>query len=205
MPPLPPLCLYNYYYYYYHLIHMDIFEFSEPYRVLVCRECQYCVSATEGALSTYPLSKHKLHIDIRSGGKNGGGGAATVARLLCKTFPTAIDQAQTLLKVPAPVSPPIPVLALRRGLKCTQCDKIIPDTKSGPAAMSTHFQQHRAIRRTRGGDPRNLHTRSAHLHEDGCLSLRASGANASSLPTDSHRTSLLRIPRIKMLRLTTLP
>jgi hypothetical protein len=38
----------------------------------------------------------------------------------------------------------------------------------------------------------------------GCLSLRASGANASSLPTDSHRTFLLLIPRIKMLRLTTL-
>jgi hypothetical protein len=92
-----------------------------------------------------------------------------VARLLCKTFPTAIDQAQTLLKVPAPDSPPIPGLALRRGFKCTQCDKIVSDTKSGPAAMSTHFQQHRAIRRTRGGDQRTPHTRSAHLHEDGML------------------------------------
>jgi hypothetical protein len=146
---------------------MDLFEFREPYRVLICRECQYCVLATESALSTHLLFKHKLHIDIRSGGKNGGGGAATVARLLCKTFPTAIDQAQTLLKVPAPESPPIPGLALRRGLKCTQCDKIISDTKSGPAAMSTHFQQHCAIRRTRGGDQRSPHTRSAHLHEDG--------------------------------------
>jgi hypothetical protein len=140
---------------------MGLFELRQPHQVLICRKCQYCVRPSVNALTTHLRAQHNLHPDVCS--RDGPGGAASVAWLLCKAFPGAVDPAQSLIPDPAPTSPPIPELALHRGLKCSQCPKIVTASANAEITMSGHFQIHRAVRTTRGG----RHVSSQHLYENG--------------------------------------
>jgi hypothetical protein len=58
---------------------------------------------------------------------------------------------------------PIPGLPLHRGEKCSRCLHIIPSTLSVQSRMSGHFQEHRAVRKKRGG----RHDATQDFMEDG--------------------------------------
>jgi hypothetical protein len=70
---------------------MDVFEFQQPYRVLICNECQYCVRLSISALTTYLRAQHKSHLDVhpRNGAK-GADSAEYVAQQLYYTGPLYI-------------------------------------------------------------------------------------------------------------------
>jgi hypothetical protein len=140
---------------------MDLFEFQQPYNVLICRKCKYCVRPTASALTTHLCSKHKSHPDVRL--RDRVGGAACIARLISKSFPGAVDPKQTPIPYPASTSPPIPGLSLHSGLKCSKCPKIMTTSLHAENTMSRHFQIHRTVRNTRGG----RHIPLQHLYENG--------------------------------------
>jgi hypothetical protein len=48
---------------------MDLFELHQPYEVLICRKCQYCVRASVSALTTHLRAQHTLHPDVRAMGQ----------------------------------------------------------------------------------------------------------------------------------------
>jgi hypothetical protein len=160
---------------------MDLFELHQPYQVLICRKCQYCVRPSVSALTTHLRAQHKLHPDVRP--RDGTGGAACVVRLLRKAFPGAVDPTQSLIPYPAPTSSPIPELLLHRGLKCSQCPKIVTASPCAENTMSRHFQNHRIVRTTRGA----RHVPLQHLYENGspifthvyCQRFFATGAQSS--------------------------
>jgi hypothetical protein len=142
---------------------MDLFDFYQPYQVLICRDCQHCVHPSLSALTTHLRAKHRLHPDVRP--RDGKGRAASVARLLCKAFPAALDPTKSPILYPAPTTPAIPGLLLQQGLKCSQCPKIVTASPCAENTMSKHFQKHRAVRTTRGG----RHVPLQHLYENGSL------------------------------------
>lgn len=162
---------------------MDLFDFYQPYQVLICRDCQYCVHPSLSALTTHLRAKHKLHPDVRP--RDGKGGAAGVARLLRKAFPAALDPTQTPIPHPAPTTPAIPGPSLHQGLKCTQCPKIVTASLCAKNRMSQHFQKHRAVRTTRGG----RHVPLQHLYENGSLIYTHIHCQRSSRPVRSRHTS----------------
>lgn len=59
---------------------MELFEFRQPYQVLICSECQYCVRPSISALTTHLRAQHKSHQDVRP--RSGAKGAAYVAQQL---------------------------------------------------------------------------------------------------------------------------
>jgi hypothetical protein len=142
---------------------MDLFHFYQPFQVLICRDCPYCVHPSLSALTTHLRAKHKLHPDVRP--RDSKGGAAGVARLLCKAFPVALDPTKSSIPHPAPTTPAIPGLSLHQGLKCSQCPKIPTASPCAENTMSKHFQKYRAVRTTRGG----RHVPLQHLYENGSL------------------------------------
>ena len=138
---------------------MDLFEVLQPYNLLLCRKCGYCVNLA--ALATQLRSKHASHPDVQTRDRTGG--APSIARRIQTEFPEIVDPASHEILRPRPTSPPIPGLPLHRGEKCSRCLHIIPSTLSVQSRMSAHFQEHRAVRKKRGG----RHDATKQLVEDG--------------------------------------
>lgn len=117
---------------------MDLFEVLQPYNLLLCRRCGYFINPA--ALATHLRNKHASHADVRTRDRTGG--AASIARRLQAKFPDIVDPARHQI---------LPGLALHRGEKCSRCIHIIRTTPNVQSRMSAHFQEHRAVRKKRGG------------------------------------------------------
>jgi hypothetical protein len=118
---------------------MDLFQYLSEYKVLVCRLCKYAVPPSW--LQSHLQRRHKEdHDDLRS-----QSGPADVAReLLSRIDMPLLDPRRESVTLPAPDSDPIPFLEVQLGNKCSECFKILTDTKG----IVRHLREaHNIVRR----------------------------------------------------------